>query len=307
MNIPKAPQKMADGAFLLLCVILGLLALALALKIIVMKKTTREISQQITEKLDSDTNTLIDISSVDRDMQRLAAGLNIRLRQLRRDRLMFLRGDLELKNAVTSISHDLRTPLTAICGYMDLLEKCETSDEVRGYLKQIENRAEHMRQLTEELFRYSVVTSEQERNPERLCLNDVLEESIAAFYAAIKERGITPEINITEKRIEVIADRSALLRIFSNIISNMLKYSSGDFFVTMDDSGEVTFKNSSERLDKLSVDRLFDRFYTVETGDNSTGLGLSIAKLLAEQNGGNLSARIEDNKLVISLKLSKTI
>lgn len=253
----------------------------------------------MTEKLDSDTNTLIDISSVDSDMQRLASELNVCLEQLRRDKLTFRRGDLELKNAVTNISHDLRTPLTAICGYLDLLEQCEVSDEVYGYLKQIENRTEHMRQLTEELFRYSVVTSERERRLERLCVNDVLEESIAAFYAAINGRGITPVIEITQKRVEVVADRSALSRIFSNIISNMLKYSSGDFFVSMDDSGRIEFRNSSERLEKLSVDKLFDRFYTVETGDNSTGLGLSIAKLLSEQNNAVLSADIRDNMLVI--------
>lgn len=286
----------------LLCVIFGLLAAALLTKIIIMKITAREITRELAEKLNSDTNTLIDISSVDGDMRRLASELNVCLERLRKDRLIFRRGDLELKNAVTNISHDLRTPLTAICGYLDLLEQCEVSDEVRGYLKQIENRTEHMRQLTEELFRYSVVASEQERKLERLCVNDVLEESIAAFYAAIKGRGITPEINITEKRVEVIADRSALLRIFSNIISNMLKYSSGDFFVAMDDSGRIEFKNSSERLEKLSVDKLFDRFYTVETGDNSTGLGLSIAKLLSEQNNAVLSADIKDNMLVITFE-----
>ena len=293
---------MADAA-VLLCVVFGILAAAFAVKIIVMKTTTREIARQITEKLDSDTNTLIDISSVDRDMQKLAAELNVRLERLRSDRLKFMQGDVELKNAVTSISHDLRTPLTAVCGYLDLLENCETSDEVRGYLKQIENRAEHMRQLTEELFRYSVVTSEREQKLERLCVNDILEESIAAFYAAIQKRGITPEINITEKRIDIIADRSALSRIFSNIISNMLKYSSGDLLVSMDESGVILFKNSSDSLERLSVDRLFDRFYTVETGRNSTGLGLSIAKLLAERNGGELSASIEDSKLVISFRL----
>ncbi len=292
---------MSDGILLLLCVILGLSAAALTAKIIIMKKTAREIGRQVAEKLNSDTNTSIGISSVDRDMQKLAAELNTALKQMRSEQLKFRRGDLELKNAVTGISHDLRTPLTAICGYLDLLDRCETSDEVSGYLKQILNRAEHMRQLTGELFRYSVVASGQERHLEKLCVNDVLEESIAAFYAAICARGITPEIIITQKRVEITADRSALSRIFSNIISNMLKYSSGDLFISLDDSGVVTFKNSSDHLEKISVDRLFDRFYTVENGENSTGLGLSIAKLLAEQNGGELSADIQNGKLVISL------
>lgn len=296
---------MSEWILPITCAALGIAVLALLVKVVIMKKTVREITAQMKEKTseDSDTNTLIDISSTDKDMQRLASDLNTGLGQLRREHLAFVRGDMELKNAVTDISHDLRTPLTAICGYLDLLKKCETTDEVRGYLAQIENRAENMRQLTEEMFRYSVVASQNEHISERLCVNNVLEESIAAFYAEIQARGITPEIDITEKRIEAVMDISELSRIFSNIISNMLKYSSGDFYISMDESGVVLFKNSAENPERISAERLFDRFYTVETGGNSTGLGLSIAKLLAERNNIDISAHIEGKKLVISLKL----
>lgn len=294
--------------FLPLLIALCLIIAALLVKIFVMKKSAREISVQIREKTspDADTNTLIDISSVDRDMQDLAAELNVSLEGLRREQLTYTRGDTELKNAVTNISHDLRTPLTAICGYLDLLKKREVSEEARGYLEQIENRAEHMRQLTEELFRYSIVTSQGEPRAdalERVCINDVLEESIAAFYGEILNLGITPDIDISETRVEAVLDRSALSRIFSNIISNMLKYSSGDLIISMTADGLILFKNSANDLDKIAVDRLFDRFYTVESGGNSTGLGLSIAKLLAERNGCELSADIKDKKLVISLKI----
>lgn len=291
-----------------ICVILGITALALSVKVIIMKRTVREITEQMKEKTadGADTNTLIDISSIDKDMRRLASELNVSLEQLRREQLTFIHGDTELKNAVTNISHDLRTPLTAICGYLDLLKKREVPEEVREYLEQIENRAEHMRQLTEELFRYSIVSSQSEPDKislERVCVNDVLEESIAAFYGEILSHGITPAINITNTRVEAVLDRSALSRIFSNVISNMLKYSSGDLFISMNKDGLILFKNSANDLDKISVDRLFDRFYTVETGGNSTGLGLSIAKLLAERNGLTLSAYIESEKLVISLKV----
>lgn len=299
---------MSGGILLALCIVFGLIVIALLVKIFVMKKTVHEITEQMREKTaaDADTNTLIDISSIDKDMRRLASELNSSLEQLRREQLTYVRGDTELKNAVTNISHDLRTPLTAICGYLDLLKKREVSEEVREYLEQIENRAEHMRQLTEELFCYSVVTSQGEPKAdslEKLCVNDVLEESIAAFYGKILTLGITPEIAITKTRVEAVIERSALSRIFSNIISNMLKYTSGDLFISMDADGLILFKNSTDDLDKIAIDRLFDRFYTVETGGNSTGLGLSIAKVLAERNGTKLSAYIEDKKLVISLKI----
>lgn len=255
------------------------------------------------EKLSEDTNTLIDISSADKDMRALAAALNDELAKLREERRLCKQGDTELKDAVTNISHDLRTPLTAVCGYLDLLEREDIGETARQYLEQIENRTELMKQLTEELFRYSVVAAAKEFDLERLCVNDVLEESIATFYGAISQRGITPEIAITERRIERITDKSALTRVFGNIITNALKYSCGDLIVEMTEDCVITFANSSDNLAKISVERLFDRFYTVETGSNSTGLGLSIAKLLVEQMGGSISAEIRDERLVITVKL----
>lgn len=287
----------------IICAVLACAAAFFTVKCYVMKKSAREIREKMAEKLSEDTNTLIDISSSDKDMRELAAALNDQLVTLRHERRLCRQGDKELKDAVTNISHDLRTPLTAICGYLDLLEREEMSVRVRQYLEQIENRTEVMKQLTEELFRYSVVAAAREFELERLCVNDVLEESLATFYGAVSQRGITPEITITEKRIERITDRSALTRVFGNIITNALKYSSGDLFVEMTEDCVITFANSSDNLERVSAERLFDRFYTVETGSNSTGLGLSIAKLLVEQMNGSISAEICDNKLFITVKL----
>lgn len=275
---------------------------ALTVKIVFMKRSAREISEKLLDILNSDTNTLIDISSADGDMRALASDLNTELRRLREERRLCSIGDAELKDAVTNVSHDLRTPLTAVCGYLELLRREETSASVRQYLQQIENRTEVIKQLTEELFRYSVVVAAKEMTLERLCVNDVLEESLASFYGAVTERGMIPEIDISEEKTERVLDRSALMRIFGNIISNALKYSDGDLAVSMDSEGVIVFRNSASNLEKISVERLFDRFYTVETGSRSTGLGLSIAKLLTEQMGGKILAEISGGALVISLK-----
>lgn len=290
----------------LLCIVFAA-AVFFAVKCFLMKKSAREISEKLSEKLSEDTNTLIDISSADKDMRSLAAALNAELSKLREERRLCKQGDTELKDAVTNISHDLRTPLTAICGYLDLLEREEMSEAVRQYLEQIENRTELMKQLTEELFGYSVVAAAKELELERMCVNDVLEESIATFYGAISQQGIIPEIGITEQKVERITDRSALTRVFGNILANALKYSRGDLIITMtaidEKHCEISFANSADNLEKISVERLFDRFYTVETGSNSTGLGLSIAKLLVEQMNGSISAEILGDKLVITVKI----
>lgn len=288
-----------------ICFLLAIAVIVLLIKIYLMKKSAREITEKLSEKLSADTNTLIDISSGDRDMCDLAENLNVQLKQLREERLRFKHGDTELKEAVTNISHDLRTPLTAVFGYLDLLEREEKSDTVNQYLGQIRGRTEAMKQLTEELFRYSIVASSKPLKYERLCINSVLEESLAEFYGAIVQQGITPEIEITETRVERTLDKTALKRIFGNIIGNAVKYSCGDLFVTLAGDGTATFSNTAEGLDSVTVGKLFDRFYTVETAGNSTGLGLSIAKLLAEQMGGTITAEYADNRVIITLKFTE--
>lgn len=286
-----------------LAFIFAVTAAALAVKVYIMKKSVREITEQTRGKLREDTNTGLDVSTGDRDIRALAADINEELKTLREEQRRYVRGDKELKDAITNISHDIRTPLTAICGYLDLLEKCPQSEEALGYLKQIKNRAEAMRTLTEELFRYSVAASEGELSLDKICVNDVLEESIASFFGAISERGITPEIDITERRIMRITDKTALARIFSNLLSNALKYSRGDLMISMDEHCVIRFRNSADNIENIEVNRLFDRFYTVESGNRSTGLGLSIAKLLTEKLGGEISAEIVGEMLEIKIKL----
>lgn len=291
-----------------LIAILLIIIVLLIIKICLMKKSAREISESFLDRLTEDTNTLIDISSRDRHMRKLAQEINIQLNKLKEERHRFQQGDRELKDAVTNISHDLRTPLTAVCGYLDLLEREETSEDAGRYLAVIRSRTEILRQLTEELFRYSVFTSAADKAPgEPVILNRLLEDSISAFYAALKQRGITPRITLPEEKIRRTLSRSACSRLFGNLISNALKYSDGDLEITLKDTGEIIFSNHASRLDRIQVERLFDRFYTVETASSrSNGLGLSIARTLTEQMGGTISAGYEDGILRICILFPET-
>lgn len=280
--------------------ILILIIILLILKVYLLKKSIREIEKEFSYRIKTDTNTLIDVSSHDRQIKKLAEGINIQLRELRKERHHFQQGDFELKEAVTNISHDLRTPLTAICGYLDLLESEEKSEAVKRYLDIIKNRIEILKQLTEELFRYSVFVSVSNNTSyESVLLNSVLEESILGFYADLKSHMITPEISIPDKKIKRNLNKNALSRIFGNIISNAIKYSDGDLSVTLYQSGEIVFSNSASKLDEIQVGKLFDRFYTVDTAKKSTGLGLSIAKALTEQMNGSITAKFENTIISI--------
>lgn len=289
----------------LLFIIIGILLLiifVLVAKIYFLRKSAQEITEAFHNRLTVDTNTLISISSKDSYMRNLAAEINVQLRLLRKEHHRYSQGDLELKEAVTNISHDLRTPLTAINGYLGLLEQEEKSENVQMYLSQIQNRTEVLINLTEELFRYSIVTSSQSLNYERMDLVRALEESLVSFYAVMKEKNIEPQIELPEKPIWMQLDTGAVNRIFANIISNAIKYSDGDLSVIMAEDGTVIFSNTAQNLNAVTVGRLFDRFYTVEARRNSTGLGLSIAKLLIERMGGSISAQYQDCKLKITIR-----
>ena len=289
----------------LLLVIIGILLLiifVLLAKVYFLRKSAQEIAEAFRDRLTADTNTLIDISTRDPYMRKLAADINVQLRLLRQQRHKYLTGDRELKEAVTNISHDLRTPLTAICGYLDLLDNEDKCENTSRYLSLIGNRVEAMKQLTEELFRYSVILSTGDLVLEPVCVNGVLEESIAAFYGALTSRDIQPEIHITETRIERQLNREALGRVFSNILNNALKYSDGDLFITLRDDGEIIFSNTASSLNGVQVGKLFDRFFTVEAARNSNGLGLAISKTLVEQMGGSISAELTNNKLIIYIR-----
>lgn len=285
--------------------VIGLLTLAviiLLIKLYLIRKSARELKEAFAQRLITDTNTLIDISSRDRHMRALARDINTQLRTLRQERHRFLQGDLEVKEAITNISHDLRTPLTAICGYLELLKQEEKSEAAARYLAVIEERTETLKQLTDELFRYSVVTSTiQNTTTIPVILNNVLEESVSGWYAALKGCRITPSISMPEENVTRQLNKNALSRIFGNILSNAIKYSNGDLQITLTEKGEIIFSNHASTLTEVQVAQLFDRFYTVETAQKSTGLGLSIARALTEQMGGTITAYYQSSILSIRL------
>ena len=289
----------------LLIVLLACCALALSAKLFLLRRDLRGLAADLHDHLHTDSNTLLTSDSRDPALRAVAATLNDELTELRRQRLRYENGDRELKQAVTNISHDLRTPLTAINGYLDLLEGEEKSAAAARYLSLIENRTDAMTRLTEELFRYSVILAEEEPLAhEPVVLNDALAESLASFYGALSSRGITPQIEICDARVTRLLDKDALARVLANILANALKYSDGDLIIHLDKDGTLQFSNHAAALDEVTTAQLFDRFFTVENAHHSTGLGLSIAKNLTEQMHGEISAAYSDSLLTITLRFS---
>lgn len=292
----------------ILCCILLSINLLLLCWVHSLHSGMEEIGSQFDRRLRENTNNLIYVSSRDPHIRRLAAQLCLQLDLLRRQRHRYENGDRELKEAIANISHDLRTPLTAISGYLELLEMTDAAPAAtdrasvqRRYLAQIRSRTESMKDLTEQLFSYSILVSAPLQQPRELILQYVLEESLANCYAQFAAVGITPRLQMPELPVCRVLDRGSLERILSNILMNAAKYSAGDLSICLHPQGQIDFSNAAPDLTPVMAERLFERFFTVETARHSTGLGLSIARNLTERMGGTINAHYREGRLTISL------
>ena len=277
----------------------------LIIKVIVMRSSIRTLRKDFAERVSLDSNTLLGISSRDFELRKLTSVINETLNCLRESYHRYRLGDAELRTAITNIAHDIRTPLTAICGYAELAQKKENVTDLKRDLSIIEERANHMKKLTEELFEYSVIASgEITEEKENISVSRVLEDCVMNLYPSFESRGITPVVEISEVPVERNLYPSYVERIFSNLLTNALKYSDGDLEVSLSEKGLVRIANTASALSTVSVEKLFDRFFTVETArnDQSHGLGLSIVKTFAERMNCPLNAKFENGKLIIEIQ-----
>lgn len=275
---------------------------ALIFKIISMQRSLDEISKRIEEISSESTNILIDVSSQDKHLKKLAKTLNRELKTMRHAYTKYTNGDKELKDSITSISHDIRTPLTSICGYLDMLKDEDMSDDAKRYVDIIYSRACDMKTLTDEFFKYSLTINKEKLDIKNVDVKSVLEDTVLSFYGMLQKNNIDISLSFCECEVIRQLDESLLTRIFENIIHNAIKYTDGDLEITLDDKCNITFKNSAIGLREIDVLKLFNKFFTVNNAKHSTGLGLSIAKQLTEKMNGNINAYYKDNNLFITLK-----
>ncbi len=287
-----------------LFLIVSCISIFLIIKILITKNEIKNIGESLSKILKSDTNNLITISTNENNLKKFVISLNKNLKKLRKLELEYKNGNGELKSSITNISHDLRTPLTAIRGYLDLMDNDNLDDKQIKYLNIIDSKVKDLTELTEQLFDFSKsLDIQNEIKRENICINAVLEETLISFYSLFKKYNITPNINICNDKVFRLFNENMLKRIFENIISNAVKYSEDDFNVIMFSNGLIEFSNKTNKIDKVNLERIFNRYYTIRNAKKSNGIGLSIAKQLIDLNGGKISAKYYNNYLVIKVQL----
>ncbi|XZI00287.1 sensor histidine kinase [Clostridium perfringens] len=272
---------------------------------------TKEINRLTLElkKLNSEGKIeKLRLSLPNKNIENLIVEINTLIDDKRKMENIYKEKDMELREAIANMSHDLRTPLTSIMGYVYLLNDDKLDKEERKeYLKIIEKRSLVLNDLITNFYGLSRIQADQyEIKFEPVNLELVLGEIIAAFYETLDYKFGEPEINIEEGLGPVLGDKQALNRIFTNLIENIIKHGKGEVKISLKKKNKyivMEFSNKAEELEPKDVNRIFEKFFTkdrMRTGQN-TGLGLAIVKLLVEKQGQKIEAKKVGNRLVINI------
>ena len=287
------------------CILIAIIIVLIVI-IIGYKREFRRIRKEINNNLNDYVN--IKTKSVDRDLEALVAEVNLIFDSKQKVVAEKNKREEELRASIANMSHDLRTPLTSIMGYLQMvrLENVSENDK-KEYMGIVEKRTKSLQQLISSFYDLSRIEgNEYNFQYKKVNINTILCENIAIFYNDFINNNIEPIIEIDEDIKEIISDEGAITRIFSNLLGNMIKHGESFVKITLKQQEDLIiteFINKATGLTEENVDKLFERFYTVDKSrsDRNTGLGLYIAKVLVEKLGYNITAKIDNENLVIKI------
>jgi signal transduction histidine kinase len=293
------------------CTIAVLVLIFIVLVIIFFKyQNLRNDLKQINKRLNfinkEDTNLLIDSPSNLKEVVELSSLINQSVKGINELKQKILHEERELKNTITNLSHDLRTPMTSILGYTELLMEEKQNPKSEEYIKIIKSRLESLKELIEQLFNYSVIyESEEVLTIEEENVNLILEDAIALFYNDLINKNINPIIEIPEKAIIKKINKFAFKRVLINLLNNIIKYGETKLTIMLDEN-QIMFRNIVHGVDTIDIEKVFDRYFTLAKArtNGSMGLGLTISKVLMEKMNGSINAYIEKDEFVIILKFN---
>ena len=213
-----------------------------------------------------------------------------------------------LKETITNLSHDIRTPLTSMDGYFQLFAQSESEEERQHYIAVIQSRIVSLKDMLEELFTYTKLQNESyELAAEPLDFGKAVFDTVFSFYDEFQKKGIEPQIDFCEGHLPVTGNHEAIRRALQNIIKNTLEHGHENILFELErDNDQAVFrcKNDVDNPDEIDMTQVFSRFYKADTsrGSTSTGLGLSIAKGLIEKMEGTINAALEGKTFVIGIR-----
>lgn len=295
------------GILIVLCVLL----LYFLGKHVMLKQQIKNLSKQIKALSRGDSEKMLELSLIDKDLEHLARELNQFFMVQRNTVAGAIKHEEHLKESIANISHDLRTPLTVMMGHLQLLLKAELGIEQRQRVETALQKVNRMEELIHAFYDLSLLdTDDTDPKWENINFTNLLIDFLTENAPLLERKHIQPEIVIPDASVFINTDRNMMERILQNLLVNAIRYTSGKIKITLFAPQEgrisLTISNPLENPDKIDIERIFERFYTGDRSrhNGSTGIGLVVVKMLVEKLNDNISAKLQENYLSITLHFS---
>ena len=291
-------------------IIIGILAGIIILQSIIIWKYQRQVKdicRQLAFLMKHDSNMLIHREFGLGGIGMLSDRLNDLLELRRKEKRYYQEKETLIADTYTNLSHDIRTPLTSLDGYFQLMEACENVEEQRRYLNIIHERIHSLNEMLEELFMFTKLKNESYRlELTSCCINRILKETVFSYYDDWVRREIQPDIQITEEQLYIAGNKQGLSRIIQNVIKNGLDHGEKKIRIVLkreQNQAVLRISNQVTASEQIDIEHVFDRFYKADAARSktSTGLGLSIAKEFVRRMNGEIGAKIEENEFIVEM------
>ena len=294
-------------------IIIGILAGIIILQSIIIWKYQRQVKdicRQLAFLMKHDSNMLIHREFGLGGIGMLSDRLNDLLELRRKEKRYYQEKETLIADTYTNLSHDIRTPLTSLDGYFQLMEACENVEEQRRYLNIIHERIHSLNEMLEELFMFTKLKNESyslELTP--CCINRILKETVFSYYDDWVRREIQPDIQITEEQLYIDGNKQGLSRIIQNVIKNGLDHGEKKIRIVLkreQNRAVLRISNQVTASEQIDIEHVFDRFYKADAARSktSTGLGLSIAREFVRRMNGEIGAKIEENEFIVEMSFN---
>ena len=294
-------------------IIIGILAGIIILQSIIIWKYQRQVKdicRQLAFLMKHDSNMLIHREFGLGGIGMLSDRLNDLLELRRKEKQYYQEKETLIADTYTNLSHDIRTPLTSLDGYFQLMEACENVEEQRRYLNIIHERIHSLNEMLEELFMFTKLKNESYRlELTSCCINRILKETVFSYYDEWVRREIQPDIQITEEQLYIDGNKQGLSRIIQNVIKNGLDHGEKKIRIVLkreQNRAVLRISNQVIASEQIDIEHVFDRFYKADAARSktSTGLGLSIAREFVRRMNGEIGAKIEENEFIVEMRFN---
>lgn len=297
---------------LLLFAIAALAAVIYIMRFYCLKSAVKKAAGELTSIEQSpEDNRILLLSFPDKGLEELLEALNRYILLTRKERIFYQNREKALRAQIENISHDLRTPLTAIIGYLELIDTGKLSVEDAAAVERVSKKAKSLQGLIGNFYDLSrLEMNDYHLSMEKLELVHFAKEVSLLFYQEFEKKKISVQFDAPDEPLYLLADTGALERIFNNMLQNALRYAESSLYIGIleeNDKIHIVFENDTSALKPEDAAHLFERFYVQEKSrtSESTGLGLTISKLLAEAMGGSVAAGLTKGRLRISYVFEK--